>query len=70
MPKFKIRPFQQILEFEIGAVDAEAANAAIHYLLAMSKVVFVPMEPKMAPRNVRGLERRCRLEITSKESIH
>jgi hypothetical protein len=71
MPKFKVHAFQHMaLDFEITAADAEAAHAAISYLLAMSKVVFVPMEPNMAPRNVRGLERHWRLEITPKESIH
>jgi hypothetical protein len=71
MPRFKVHAFQQIaLDFEITAVDAEAADTAVSYLLAMSKVVFVPMEHKMAPRYVRGLERGWRLEITPKESIH
>jgi hypothetical protein len=58
------------LDFDIAAADAEAADAAISYLLAMSKVVFVPMEPKMAPRYVRGQERRWRLEIMPKQRIH
>jgi hypothetical protein len=71
MTKFKVHAFQHIaLEFEITAADAEAADAAVSYLLDMSKVVFVPMEPKIAPRFVRFLERRWRLEITRKESIH
>jgi hypothetical protein len=30
------------VDFEITAGDAEAAHAAVSYLLAMSKVVFVP----------------------------
>jgi len=47
-----------------------AAEAAMSHLLAMSKVIFVPLEPKMAPRYVRDLEKCWRLEITRKESIH
>jgi hypothetical protein len=71
MPKFKIRAIQNMaLDFEITAADAEAADAAISYLLAMSKVVFVPMEPRMAPRYMRGLGKRWQLEITPKERIH
>jgi hypothetical protein len=71
MPKFKIHAVQNMaLDFEITAADAEAADAAISYLLAMSKVVFVPMERKMAPRYVRALERRWRLEIMPKPRFH
>jgi hypothetical protein len=71
MPKFKIDASQHIaLDFEIAAVDAEAAHVAMSYLLIMSKVVFVPMEPRMAPRYVRGLKRRWHLEIAAKQSIH
>jgi hypothetical protein len=71
MPKFKIHAVQNVaLDFEITAADAEAADAAVSYLLAMSKVVFVPMEPNMAPRQVRSLERRWRFEIMPKHNIH
>ena len=71
MQKFKIHAVQNMaLDFEITAADAEAADAAIRYLLAMSKVVFVPMVPNMAPRYVRSLEKRWRLEITPKQNIH
>jgi hypothetical protein len=71
MPKFKIHAVQNMaLDFEITAADAEAAGAAISYLLAMSKIVFVPMEPNMAPRYVRSLEKRWRLEIMPKQNIH
>jgi hypothetical protein len=71
MPKFKIHAVQNMaLDFEITAADAEAADAAISYLLAMSKVVFVPMERKMAPRYVRAMERRWRLEIVPKPQFH
>jgi hypothetical protein len=71
MPKFKIHAVRNMaLDFQITAADAEAADAAISYLLAMSKVVFVPVEPKMAPRYLRGLERCWQLEITPKQRIH
>ena len=71
MPRFKIHAVQNMaLDFEITAADAEAADAAISYLLAMSRVVFVPIEPKMVPRYVRGQERRWRLEIMPKQRIH
>ncbi len=71
MPKFKIHAAQNMaLDFEITASDAEAADAAISYLLAVSKVVFVPIEPRMAPRYLRGLERRWQLEITPRQPIH
>ncbi len=71
MPKFKIHAVQNMtLDFEITAVDAEAADAAISYLLAMSKVVFVPMGPNMVPRYLRSLEKHWRLEITPKQNIH
>lgn len=70
MPKFKIHAVQHMaLDFEITAVDAEATGAAISYLLAMSKVVFVAMEPHMAPRYMRSLEKRWRLEITPKQNL-
>ena len=58
------------VDFEITAVDADAAHAAISYLLAMSKVIFVPMEPRMAPRYLRGLRRHWELEINPKQRIH
>jgi len=71
MPRFKIQAIQKMaLDFDITAADAEAADAAISYLLAMSKIVFVPMEPRMAPRYVRSKEKHWRVEITPKEPIH
>jgi hypothetical protein len=71
MPKFKIQATQSMaLDFEITATSAEAADAAVSYLLAMSKIVFVPMESRMAPRYARGLEGQWRLEITPKEHIN
>jgi hypothetical protein len=71
MPKFKIHAVQNmVVDFEITAADVEAAHAAITYLLAMSKVVFVPIEPKMAPRYARGLGRRWELEITPANRFH
>jgi hypothetical protein len=71
MPKYKIHAVQNMaIDFEITAVNAEAAEAAISYLLAVSKIVFVPMESKMAPRYVRGLGRRWELEIVPKRRVH
>src|SRR5438874_11823491 len=71
MPKFKIHAVQNMaIDFEVSAIDAEAADAAITYLLAMSTVVFVPIEPKMAPRYVRGLRRHWELEIMPQRRLH
>src|SRR5713101_2782687 len=51
MPKFKIHAIRTIaIDFEITAVDSEAAEAAISYLLAMSPIIFVPIDPSTTPR--------------------
>jgi len=71
MPKFKIHALRTIaVDFEITAVDSEAAEAAISYLLAMSPIVFVPIDPRTTPRYVRAVEKRWQLQINPKSSMH
>ena len=71
MPKFKIHAIRTIaVDFEITAVDSEAAEAAIGYLLAMSPIIFAPIDPSMTPRYARGVERHWQLQINPKSTMH